>query len=68
MTLNEGDKSNRIGVVFDTYRENSIKNSERLKEVKRVDTSCKLSQGRRSSGSGGVSSPESGTKTLSLVS
>ena len=30
MALNEGGKSNRIDVVFDTYRENSIKNSERL--------------------------------------
>jgi len=30
MVLDEGDKSNRIDVVFDTYRENSIKNSERL--------------------------------------
>lgn len=30
MALNEGGKSNRIGVVFDTYREGSIKNSERL--------------------------------------
>ena len=29
MALNEGGKSNRIDVVFDTYRENSIKNSER---------------------------------------
>ena len=50
MTLNEGAESNRIDVVFDTYRENSIKYSE----VKRVVISCKLSQERRSSGSGEV--------------
>lgn len=30
MALNEGGQSNRVDVVFDTYRENSIKNSERL--------------------------------------
>ena len=29
MALNEGRQSNRIDVVFDTYQENSIKNSER---------------------------------------
>ena len=29
MALNEGGKSNRIDVLFHTYRENSIKNSER---------------------------------------
>jgi len=29
MALSEGSKSTRIDVVFDTYRENSIKNSER---------------------------------------
>ena len=30
MALNEGGRCNRLDVVFDTYRENSIKNSERL--------------------------------------
>ena len=29
MALREGSQSNRIDVVFDTYQENSIKNSER---------------------------------------
>ena len=29
MTLREGSQSSRIDVVFDTYKENSIKNSER---------------------------------------
>lgn len=29
MALNEGSQSNRVGVVFDTYCENSIKDSER---------------------------------------
>ena len=29
MVLNEGSQSNRIDVVFDTYQEKSIKNSER---------------------------------------
>ena len=29
VALSEGRQSNRIDVVFDTYRQNSIKNSER---------------------------------------
>ena len=29
MALREGSQSNRIDVVFDTYKKNSIKNSER---------------------------------------
>ena len=30
MALREGNQSKRIDVLFDTYREDSIKNSERL--------------------------------------
>ena len=37
MVLREGKHKKRIDVVFDTYKENSIKNSERLlREVKRL--------------------------------
>ena len=37
MVLREGKHKKRIDVFFDTYKENSIKNSERLlREVKRL--------------------------------
>ena len=58
MALREGSQSNPIDVVFDTYQENSIENSERSVRGMRLGTSCRVFRAHRSCNSGGLSCQE----------
>ena len=47
LALSEGNQSKRINVVFDTYQENSIKNSERSIGGEETGCSCQESSTRQ---------------------
>ena len=68
MALNEGRQSNRIDVVFDTYQENSIKNSERSLRGGETGHQLQSITSTQIVGSGGPSCREFLTKPISLPS